>query len=79
MEAGFDWNDARVGGLWGVDAAGAHANQFAVAWLFVCGDLRFRLDRWNAFDVRIDRLAVRVQLEKTDSPPPKPPNACGSF
>ena len=79
MEAGFDWDDARVGGLWSLDVAGAHADQLAVAWLFVCGDFRLGIDRRNAFDVGIDRSTLRVQLQKTDSPPPGPPNACSGL
>ena len=63
MEADFDRDDARVGGLWSIDAAGAHADQFTVAWLSLCGDFRCWINRGNAFDVGIDRLTFRVQLE----------------
>ena len=79
MEAYFNWNDARAGWLRRSDVAGADTNQFILAWLLVCSDIRFRLDRRNAPDVRIDRSAVRVQLEETDSPPPGPTNSRGSF
>ena len=68
MEAGLDRDDARVGRLRRIDAASAHADQFTAAWLFVCGDLRRWLDLWNVTDVRLDRLALCVQLEKADSP-----------
>ena len=62
MEADFDRDDARVGGIRSIDAARANADQFSFAWLPVCGDFRRWLDRRNAFDVGIDRIAVRVQL-----------------
>ena len=74
MEADFDRDDARVGGIRSIDAARANADQFSFAWLPVCGDFRRWLDRRNAFDVGIDRIAVRVQLEKTDSLSPGPAN-----
>ena len=70
MEADIDRDDARSGGLRRVDAAGADANQFVMARLFVCSDVRLRFDSRHATHVRIDRSAVRVQLEETDSPPP---------
>ena len=79
METATDRDDARVGRLWRVDAAGAYADQLRVAWLFVCGDFWYRLDRRNAFDVGIDRFAIRFQLEKTDSPTPGTANTCSGF
>ena len=67
MEAGFDRNDARVGGLRSVDVARAHADQLTVVGLPLCGDFWCWIDRGNALDVGIDRLTFRVQLEQADS------------
>ena len=50
-----------------------------MARLLVCSDFRFRLDRWDVTDVRIDRFAVRLQLEETDPSPPGITNDRGSF
>ena len=67
METDFDRDDARVGGIWRIDAFGAYSDQFSFAWLPVCSDFRCWLDRRNAFDVGIDRLAIRVHLKKNQS------------
>ena len=79
METDFDRDDARVGGIWSTDVAGANADQLSFAWLPVCSDFRCWLDRRNAFDVGIDRLAVRIQLEKTDSLSSGPANTRRRF
>ena len=74
MEARFNRDDARVGGIRSLDAAGAYADQLAVAWVFVCGDVWCRIDFWNVSDVGPDRPAVRVQLQQTDSSSSAPAN-----
>ena len=79
MEADFDRDDARVGGIRSLDAARANADQFSFAWLPVCSDFRCWLDRRNAVDVGIDRLAIRSQLEKTDSLSSGPANTRRRF
>ena len=79
METDSDRDDARLSWFWSIDAARAYADYFVVARFLVCSDFRFRIDRRNAYHVRTDRFAVRVQLKKIDSPPPGTTNSRGSL
>src|SRR6185503_15963892 len=76
MEARADWAGSRARRIRSFDLAGVDADQFVVAWLPLCVDLRCWVDRWNARDVGIDRTTIRVHFQKTHSSPQQSSDTC---